>query len=177
MLPSPGSPLPRQHPTQVRALASLAPRRIICSTSSSATATPTTLTLAQRCHRHQHTHSISSTNSPCRALRRASRFFRRCGAALAPVSSSRSRHRRRLTQPLSSQVRALAATTALIPAPHTALAANRNRLATVVPSLPPCGSHSRAASALFCRSHHFASSLARGAFVTSRSCTTGPPAM
>jgi hypothetical protein len=176
MPPSAGSTSPRQHSTQVRALSSLAPRRSICSANSSATATPTPPTPAQCCNRLQHTHSVSSTKSSCRALDCASRFVRRRGAALAPVSSSRSRHRRRSTQVRLPQVRALVATTAPIPAPYTALAANRNRLASVAPRLPPCGSHSRAGSALFCRSRHFASYLAAAHWSPRTRALPAPPA-
>ena len=160
MPPSAGSTSLRQHPSQVRALSSLAPCRSVGSANSSATSTPTPLTLAHCCHLLQHTHSFGSTKSSGRALDCAFRFFRRCGAAFVPVSSSRSRHRRRPTQARLPQVRVLVATTAPIPAPHTALAANHNRLASVAPRLPPCGSHSRSGSALFCRSRHFASYLA-----------------
>ena len=136
MPPSAGSTSLRQHPSQVRALSSLAPRRSVCSANSSATSTPTPLTLAQCCHLLQHTHSVSSTKSSGRSLDCAFRFFHRCGAAFAPVSSSRSRHRRRPTQARLPQVRVLVATTAPIPAPHTELAANHNRLAPVAPRLP-----------------------------------------
>ena len=140
-MPPPASSLSLcQHPTQVRALSLLRrspqhlQRELVSnsnlhsttrSTNSTATATPPPAAL--------------TLNSTCRALEYASRFFRRCGTALAPVSSSHSRHRRRLTQPRSSQVRALAVTT------HTVLAANRNRLASVAPRLPPCR------FTLFCR--------------------------
>ena len=148
-----GSPSPCQPLTQVRALASLAPRRSVCSANSSATSTATPPTLAQRRDRHLHTHSLSSTNSTCRALERAFRFFRRCDAVFTPVSPSRSRHHRRSTQPRSSQVRALAATTALVPAPHTALAANRNRLASVASRLPPCSFTLFAGQPLVCTPH------------------------
>ena len=140
MPPPAGSLSLRQHPTQVRALSLFrcSPQHLqhglvsnsnlhstTRSTNSTATATPPPAAL--------------TLNSTCRALEYASRFFRRCGTALAPVSSSHSRHRRRLTQPRSSQVRALAVTT------HTVLAANRNRLASVAPRLPPCR------FTLFCR--------------------------
>jgi len=140
-MPPPASSLSLcQHPTQVCALSLLrrSPQHLqhelvsnsnlhstTRSTNSTATATPPPAAL--------------TLNSTCRALEYASCFFRRCGTALAPVSSSRSRHRRRLTQPRSSQVRALAATT------HTVLAAHRNRLASVAPRLPPCH------FTLFCR--------------------------
>ena len=88
--------------------------------------------LAQRC-RHQHTRIVSSTNFPCRALERASRCFRRRGVALTSGSSSHSRHRRRSTQVWLPQVRALAATTALI---TVALANQLLTLALAVHQLP-----------------------------------------
>jgi hypothetical protein len=76
--------------------------RSICG-KSSATAAPTPPASAPRCHRHQHAHSISSCNSPCRALERASRSVRRAPAtagirhSLGRRRYVRSLHQRRLS--------------------------------------------------------------------------------
>jgi hypothetical protein len=123
-----------------------------CNASLSATATATPPTLAPRRNRHLHPHSLRSTNSMCRALERASRFFRRCNAALA----------RRVAiapppSPAFGKASVAAGTSARSP-----------------PQLTPCISHAPASSALSCHPCHFASSLARGALVSSRSCTAGP---
>jgi hypothetical protein len=84
---------------------------------------------------------------PDTALVCASRFFRRCGTALAPVSSLRSRHRRRSAQPRSPQVRCSRSST-LAP---TQLSLLRRRTSTASTTRPrhsaSCSRGARSASA------------------------------
>jgi hypothetical protein len=86
MPPSAASTSLRQRLTQVRALSPFVPRRRIFNAILSASATPT----PPPANRIASPTASSSTNFPCKNFKRAVRFFRGRGAALAPVSSTRS---------------------------------------------------------------------------------------